>query len=195
MSILIKTYSNPYCLKKEKFWGYIKDAFQLCVSQTLVNGMCDNYSKHFYAGKLTTISSFVNNYLFKDWYDEGTIVKQYAEIDNLILNSSFNGMINDDTDGQKIRDSLRLNRQQIFNSIRVMFELDMNPDEMNFKRVDDTHTNRFGSFIYAGEIASQLSNQFEDLAALKLDKASKTVAHPARLNGRLKDISDFVNRQ
>lgn len=137
MSIIIKTYSNPYYLNKEKFWGYIKNAFQLCVSQTLVNGMCDNYSKYFYLGKLTTISSFVNNYLFRDWYDEGTIVKQYAEIDNLILNSSFNGMINDDIDGQKIRDSLRLNRQQIFNSIRIMFELDMDPDEMLDKRMSE----------------------------------------------------------
>lgn len=92
-------------------------------------------------------------------------------------------------------DNMTLGESQYDRPAKWPMDYDKYWDDMNFKRVDDTHTNRFGSFIYAGEIARQLSNQFEDLAALKLDKASKTVAHPSRLNGRLRDISNFVNQQ
>lgn len=55
MAIIIYTYSNPYKINKEPYWAMIKNSFQLCVSQTLVNGLCDQYSE-FYKGKLTTIS-------------------------------------------------------------------------------------------------------------------------------------------
>jgi len=36
----------------------------------------------------------------------------------------------------------------------------------NFKKVDDTHTNRYGSFIYAGEIARGLMKYSEELSSL-----------------------------
>lgn len=65
MAIIIYTYSNPYKINKEPYWAMIKNSFQLCVSQTLVNGLCDQYSE-FYKGKLTTISRFINN-LYNDW--------------------------------------------------------------------------------------------------------------------------------
>ncbi|MSS58433.1 hypothetical protein FYJ51_05895 [Erysipelotrichaceae bacterium Oil+RF-744-GAM-WT-6] len=136
MPIRIYTYSNPYCLDKESnYWEFIKGGFQLCVSQTLANGMSGLY-KDFYLGKLTTIAKFIN-YLFDEWQDEGTIVKQHAEIDNLISSSDLNGIIPDGIDGEKVRASLRLNRQEIFKSIRIMFELGMDPDEMDDSKMTE----------------------------------------------------------
>lgn len=55
MAITIYTYSNPYEIHKEPYWASIQNCFHLCVSQTLVNGLCDQY-KEFYKGKLTTVT-------------------------------------------------------------------------------------------------------------------------------------------
>lgn len=60
MSIIIYTYSNPYKINREQYWALIKNSFHLCVSQTLVNGLCDQY-RDFYKGKLTTMNRFINN--------------------------------------------------------------------------------------------------------------------------------------
>lgn len=43
MAITIYTYSNPYEINKEPYFASIQNCFQLCVSQTLVNGLCDQY--------------------------------------------------------------------------------------------------------------------------------------------------------
>lgn len=47
MAITIYTYSNPYEINKEPYFASIQNCFHLCVSQTLVNGLCDQY-KEFY---------------------------------------------------------------------------------------------------------------------------------------------------
>lgn len=60
MAIIIYTYSNPYKINREQYWALIKNAFHLCISQTLVNGLSDQY-KEFYKGKLTTMNRFINN--------------------------------------------------------------------------------------------------------------------------------------
>ena len=65
MAITIYTYSNPYEIHKEPYWASIQNCFHLCVSQTLVNGLCDQY-KEFYKGKLTTVTKFINT-LYEDW--------------------------------------------------------------------------------------------------------------------------------
>lgn len=59
MAIVIYTYSNPYRLHRELYWGFVKNGFHLCASQTLVNGLCDQYKNDFFIGKLTTIRQLV----------------------------------------------------------------------------------------------------------------------------------------
>ena len=60
MSINIYTYSNPYKLKDESYWTTIKDSFQICVSQTMVNGLKSQYTDFRTLGQLTTITNFMN---------------------------------------------------------------------------------------------------------------------------------------
>lgn len=71
-------------------------------------------------------------------------------------------------------------------------EYDKYREEGNFLKIDKTHTNRLGSFIFAEEIARQLANSVEELANYKLAKALKQVASPKKLEGRLKDIEKFM---
>ena len=84
MAIVIYTYSNPYRLHKEPYWPLIKNAFHLCASQTLANGLCDQYRNDFFEGKLTTITRFINT-LYNQWESPTTEINQRAVIDNLIL--------------------------------------------------------------------------------------------------------------
>ncbi len=62
----------------------------------------------------------------------------------------------------------------------------------NFKRVDDTHTNRLGSFIYAAVIAKELAEKCSNLAKHKLTVPSKEVAFPAELISYREEINDIL---
>lgn len=128
MAIIIYTYTNPYKINHEKYWALIKNAFHLCVSQTLVNGLCDQY-REFYQGKLTTVTRFINN-LFDDWESDVIHIKQRAAVDNAIDYMDFNALISDDISDSDIRTSLKRNRGYVVDSLRIMFELGMNPQNI-----------------------------------------------------------------
>lgn len=66
--------------------------------------------------------------------------------------------------------------------------------EKKYKDVDDTHQNRFGSFLFAAFIAECLLEQrdyFKDLVNHVRKTPEKVVAHPEKLTGRLKDIQEL----
>lgn len=129
MAIIIYTYSNPYKLHREPYWAVIKNGFQLTASQNLASGLCDHYKNVFFEGKLTTIMRFINN-LYDNWESQVTEINQRAVIDNLIECMSFDDMIGGEIDIDDIRLSLKRNRAYVVKSIRIMFELGMNPDNM-----------------------------------------------------------------
>lgn len=93
MAIIIYTYSNPYKINKEPYWAMVKNSFQLCVSQTLVNGLCDQYSD-FYKGKLVTVSRFINH-LYDEWESDAVAINQRATIDNIIGYMDFHDLVGD----------------------------------------------------------------------------------------------------
>ena len=129
MAIVIYTYSNPYRLHKEPYWPLIKNAFHLCASQTLANGLCDQYRNDFFEGKLTTITRFINT-LYNQWESPTTEINQRAAIDNLIGYMCFDEIIGEDIDVDDIRLSLRRNRSYVVKSVKIMFELGMDPDHI-----------------------------------------------------------------
>ena len=127
MAITIYTYSNPYEINREPYWASIKNCFHLCVSQTLVNGLCDQY-KDFYKGKLTTITRFINQ-LYCNWESDAIAISQRAAIDNIIEYLDFSKCV-DDISGEDIVISLKRNRSDVVESIRTMFELGMEPENI-----------------------------------------------------------------
>lgn len=69
--------------------------------------------------------------------------------------------------------------------------------EKKYKDVDDTHQNRFGSFLFAAFITECLLEQedrLKDLARHARKTPEKIVAHPEKLTGRLKDIQELYDR-
>lgn len=128
MAIVIYTYSNPYRLHKEPYWALIKNGFHLCASQTLASGLCDQY-KDFFEGKITTITRFINK-LYDQWESPVAEINQRAAIDNLIDYMNFDDIIGEPIDLDDIRLSLKRNRGYVVKSIKIMFELGMNPDHI-----------------------------------------------------------------
>ena len=127
MAILIYPYSNPYKISCEPYWAMVKNSFHLCGAQTLVNGLCDQY-KDFYQGKLTTINRFINC-LFNNWESDPTIIEQQVVVDNSILYMDFSNVV-PGVSSDDISISLRRNRKYVLKSIRIMYELGMNPKNM-----------------------------------------------------------------
>ena len=121
MTVLIHTYSNPYKLTGEDYYANIKNCFHLCVSQTLVNGLCSN-SSDFYIGKLTTFNRFLN-ILYNDWNTNAAHIQQRAAIDNVLNSLDFSAFCTNGLQEEKLRNSLRLNRSHLCDSIRTLFEL------------------------------------------------------------------------
>lgn len=165
MAIIIYTYSDPYKINKERYWAMIKNSFHLCVSQTLVNGLCDQY-KDFYKGKLTTITRLINH-LYNDWESDITAINQRAAIDNLIGYMDYHEII-DDIASEDIVKSLKRNRSYVLESIRIMFELGMNPDHI--KRSELTYEQKCVVAIYKELIHT--NNKF---FALKNDFSKKEI--------------------
>lgn len=122
MPFSIYTYSNPYEINKELYWDSIKNCPHFCVSQTMANGMMETYEE-ITAGKVSTVENLVKG-LFAYWESSECKIKQYTVIDEAITS------LNIPDNSEKIKQSLRFNRKQISNSLRILFELDMSIEEM-----------------------------------------------------------------
>lgn len=122
MSFSIYTYSNPYEIDKELYWDSIRNCPHFCVSQTMANGIVETY-REMTAGKVSTVENLVKG-LFSYWESAECKIKQYADIDIAI------GQLELSDSEEKIRQSLRFNRKELSNSLRILFELDMDIEEM-----------------------------------------------------------------
>lgn len=129
MSIVIYTYHDPYSLKENKeLWKEISSCPYFCVSQTLVNGLKSFYGGSFQGGRVTTVKELMNS-LYEYWTGTACAVKQHADIDNIIANSGSEIELTDN-ELENIRKSFLFNRDEVFNSIRTLFELRMNPQNI-----------------------------------------------------------------
>lgn len=122
MPFSIYTYSNPYEINKELYWDSIKNCPHFCVSQTMANGMMGTYEE-MTAGKVSTVENLVKG-LFAYWESSECKIKQYTVIDEAINRLEIAD------NAEKIKQSLRFNRKQLSNSLRILFELDMSIEEM-----------------------------------------------------------------
>lgn len=191
MAIIIYTYSNPYKINREQYWALIKNAFHLCISQTLVNGLSDQY-KEFYKGKLTTMNRFINN-LYLDWESDAIEICQRAYIDNVIEYMNFGEYIDDDIDEEDIKTSLKRNRSYVLQSIRIMFELGMNPDNIRNELLTYEQKCIVGLYREILDSKSRLFSLKNDFTKSEVDEAiEKTIIEAAENIDR--DYSE-INRE
>lgn len=185
MAITIYTYSNPYEIHKEPYWASIQNCFHLCVSQTLVNGLCDQY-KEFYKGKLTTVTRFINS-LYQNWESDAIAISQRAAVDNVIEYMDFSTVVSDISQ-TNIVSSLKRNRSDVVESIRTMCELGMNPKSIKTEEL--TYNQKCIVEIYKELIRTK--NKFFEIKGefkeIQIDSAIDSTIQAALANN-LHDIS------
>jgi hypothetical protein len=129
MSIIVYTYRDPYKLKDNKeLWNEISSCPYFCVSQTLVNGLKAVYGGTFQVGRVTTVKNLTDS-LYEVWTSTSCAVKQHADIDNIIVNYSIDSWLSE-TELENVKKSFLFNRDEVFSSIRTMFELRMDPQNI-----------------------------------------------------------------
>ena len=157
MSVIIYTYRDPYKLKENKeLWREISSCPYFCVAQTLVNGLKAVYGAAFQIGRVTTVKNLTDA-LYEKWNGTACAVKQHADIDNIIVNSSdITGISRIELDN--VKKSFLFNRDEVFTSIRTMFELKMEPQNIVEKYL--TPEQRFIVSVYKKIRASEKVKDF-----------------------------------
>lgn len=122
MSIVIYTYHDPYKIDQEPYWDEIKNCPYFCSAQTLVNGLRKHYKGKFDGGRVTTVKILTDS-LYEDWASPAWIVKQHTDIDN-IINGGFSTDLSE-KEKHNISRAVLFNRDEVFSSIRTMFELNV----------------------------------------------------------------------
>lgn len=178
MSIAIYTYRDPYKLNKEAYWEEIKGCPYFCVSQTLVNGLKTIYKNDFQQGRVTTIQYLIEA-LFEYWESTACIVKQHTDIDN-IISAGLPPVLGSDMQENIVRAFL-YNREEVFESIRVMFELNININDIVFDKL--TSEQKFIVEVFRKILTSEKKRDFflkDDFRENEIDIAINHAMQRAR---------------
>lgn len=178
MSIAIYTYRDPYKLNNEKYWNEIKNCPYFCVSQTLVNGLKTIYKKEFQQGRVTTIQYLIES-LFEHWESTACIVKQHTDIDN-IISAGLPPVLGSNMQ-ENITRAFLYNREEVFESIRVMFELNINIDDIVIDKL--TPEQKFIVEVFKKILFSKKKMDFclkDDFDGTDIDKALNRAMQRAR---------------
>lgn len=178
MAFSIYTYSNPYEINKELYWDSIKNYPHFCVSQTMVNGLMGLYQE-LIPGKISTVENLVKG-LFEYWESTECKIKQYTILDDAIDRLDLNNVDN----GEQIRQSLHFNRKQLSTSLRILFELYMDTDDMRLELI--TQEQQYLIDIYKIIKVIDVNKEF-----ILKDKFIEHEINDAINNGMIKENENF----
>ena len=127
MSIRIITYPDPYTIQQnDSCWPVFANSLQFCASQTMVNGLLQEYGgKGLQVGKLIPVDTLVNK-MFDDWNEIGQKINQYNEV-----NRTLKTICLTDSDYDRVWNSLEMNIQQYLEGIRLLYELNIKLEDIN----------------------------------------------------------------
>ena len=187
MSVIIYTYRDPYKLKENKeLWKEISSCPYFCAAQTLVNGLKVVYGAAFQIGRVTTVKN-LTDILYEKWNGTACAVKQHADIDNIIVNSSdITGISGIELDN--VKKSFLFNRDEVFTSIRTMFELKMEPQNIVDKYL--TPEQRFIVSVYKKIRVSEKAKNFrleQDFTEKQINQAITKAMITAKYNSSTKN--------
>lgn len=182
MSIAIYTYSDPYHLSNEPYWKEIKSCPYFCASQTLVNGLKTLYGNDFHQGRVTTVQNLIEA-LFPDWESPASVVRQHAVLDQIMTQGVDQTL--DPKMQQNLLAAFIFNREEVFKSIRVLFELNVDPREILFEKL--TPEQKLIVKVYQTILASKNLNDFTII-----DNSSENQVNAA-LNAAMLHANDSCN--
>ncbi|WP_097006573.1 hypothetical protein [Lacrimispora amygdalina] len=192
MSIIVYTYHDPYKLNENSaLWGEISNCPYFCVSQTMVNGLKIIYGGSFQIGRVTTAMNLSKS-LYDTWMTTSCAVKQHADIDNIIANShSVNELSEEEIDN--IKKSFLFNRDEVFNSIRTLFEMRMDPENIVWDCLSPEQ--KFIVTIYKQIIESPKKKDFilkENFSESEIDNALiKAISDAKEISGSKESLVEY----
>ena len=139
----------------EPYWKDINNCPYFCAAQTLVNGLRKHFKGKFDGGRVTTVK-WLTTSLYEKWESSAWIVKQHTDIDNIINNGVSIEL--SETEKNSIGRAFLFNRDEVFKSIRTMFELKVNADSVLKNKL--TKEQAYILDIYRKIIATDVRNDF-----------------------------------
>ncbi len=126
MGIKIITYTDPYKIEQsDACWPYFVNSIQFCASQTMVNGLMQEYRcKGLQEGQLIPVESLINE-LFNHWNEIGHKMGQFNEVSNVLKTICLS-----DVNYDLVKNSLELNIQEYLQALRLLFELGIDLDSL-----------------------------------------------------------------
>ena len=190
MSIVIYTYRDPYKLKENStLWNEISLCPFFCVAQTMVNGLKTVYGKAFQAGRVTTVKNLTDA-LYEKWVGTACVVKQHAELDNIIVNiSNIQGLSEEEIDN--LKKAFIFNRNEVFSSIRTMFELKMEPQNIMDSYLSSEQ--RFVVAVFNKILEADKAENFrleQNFTKEQIDEAISNAMITARQNASVQEKSE-----
>ncbi len=190
MSIVIYTYRDPYKLKENStLWNEISLCPFFCVAQTMVNGLKTVYGKAFQAGRVTTVKNLTDA-LYEKWVGTACVVKQHAELDNIIVNiSNMQGLSEEEIDN--LKKAFIFNRNEVFSSIRTMFELKMEPQNIMDSYLSSEQ--RFVVAVFNKILEADKAENFrleQNFTKEQIDEAISNAMITARQNASVQEKSE-----
>ena len=175
MSIAIYTYHNPYQIDKEPYWDQIKSCPYFCVSQTLVNGLRVHYKDKFDGGRVTT-TKWLTDALYEKWVSPACVVRQHAIIDNIINAGLDLGF--PEKENLNIGRAFLFNRDEVFNSVRTLFELNVDENAVQYEKL--TKEQKYIMSIFKKIITSDKKTDFLLADSLTEDDIDKGLIRAMR---------------
>ncbi len=187
MSIAIYTYSNPYNLQNEPYWEEIKSCPYFCAAQTLVNGLRALYGDDFQQGRVTTIQNLIEA-MYPNWEGTAAVVKQHALLDQIMTQGVDQTL--EPQMQQNLLGAFIFNREEVFDSIRVLFELNVNPNEILIDKL--TPEQKLIVKVYQTILDSSIIRDFaiEDInSEKKIDDALNTAMQHGSITCKVDNIN------
>lgn len=192
MSIVIYTYRDPYKLKENKtLWNEISLCPFFCVAQTMVNGLKSVYGNAFQVGRVTTVKNLTDA-LYENWVGTACAVRQHADIDNIIV--GFNDVAGlSEQQLENVKKAFLFNRDEVFSSLRTMFELKMDPKNIVDKYL--TPEQRFIVAVFNKILQTGRIKDFtieQDFSEEQIDAAISKAMLTARKNSSVQGELDVT---
>ena len=159
--------------------GYIIGGF--CVSQTMVNGLKIVYQNDFSQGRVTTFQNLIEA-MYPYWTSTLCFVKQQTCIDNLISNNTSTSIEN--AFQQNLVKAFSLNREEVFESLRIMFELNINIQDILLDKL--TLEQRFIVDLYKMIIVDK-----KNISAFTIDEITGVAEVDAAINTAMTRAADY----
>lgn len=179
----IITYSDPRLINEIEDWENLMKVPQLCVSQTLVQGLSHKCGRKEF-GILSTIDKFLNEF-YSEWKDNSMLsIKQYIDITEEIKK----------IEDIKLRKVFYENRNSILKSIRLLIEAEVYLDDLSDYIVSD----EFDIFkkIYSNLLGRPNWNALEHSKDKGIE-AIKTAFYNIMIDdiiGEFKKVKKIINR-